>query len=245
MTVAIMQLTARALLGRRRVIFLALLALATVVIGAAYRAFADHQETVPPDFAVGLVEVFVLSAVLPLAALVLGTSALGGEIEDGTIIYLLAKPVARWRIYTAKLVVSTLATIAVVVPLTAAAMLITMAGDEFQLTLAFTIALAIGAAVYCALFVSLSIFTSRALIAGMVYVFVWEATITNLLTGTRVLAVRHYVLGIAGEISSVPEPILDPHLSGTTAIIAAVIVTTGAVAAGIRWLQNFEIGERL
>ena len=40
--------------------------------------------------------------VLPLIALVFGTAAIGSELEDGTIVYLLTKPIRRVRIVLAK-----------------------------------------------------------------------------------------------------------------------------------------------
>ena len=40
----------------------------------------------------------VVAIVLPLTALLVGTSALGDEFEDGTAVYLLTKPIPRWQI---------------------------------------------------------------------------------------------------------------------------------------------------
>ena len=50
-----------------------------------------------------LLEGLTVTTVLPLVALVYGTAALGAEIEDGTAVYLLAKPIPRSRIIFAKL----------------------------------------------------------------------------------------------------------------------------------------------
>ena len=43
---------------------------------------------------------------MPLVALILGTAALGSEIDDGTAVYLLIKPIPRWRIALAKILVA-------------------------------------------------------------------------------------------------------------------------------------------
>ncbi len=43
---------------------------------------------------------------MPLVALLFGTSAIGSELEDGTAVYLLAKPVSRWSILFTKLAVA-------------------------------------------------------------------------------------------------------------------------------------------
>mgnify|MGYP003693739501 CR=1 FL=1 len=45
---------------------------------------------------------FGLTAVLPLTALIIGTSVLGAEIDDGSIVHLLATPVSRAVVIGAK-----------------------------------------------------------------------------------------------------------------------------------------------
>ena len=35
---------------------------------------------------------------MPLVALIVGTAAIGSEIEDGTAVYLMVKPIPRWKI---------------------------------------------------------------------------------------------------------------------------------------------------
>ena len=40
---------------------------------------------------------------MPLVALILGTAAIGSEIDDGTAVYLMIKPIPRWRIALAKI----------------------------------------------------------------------------------------------------------------------------------------------
>ena len=53
---------------------------------------------------------------LPLVAVIVGTSALGSELEDGTIVYLLARPVPRWRIAIVKWLMAWLVTSLLVAP---------------------------------------------------------------------------------------------------------------------------------
>ena len=57
------------------------------------------------DDASGILDALVVRTVLPLVALVLGTAALGSEIDDGTIVYLLIKPIARrWIVFATAVV---------------------------------------------------------------------------------------------------------------------------------------------
>ena len=57
----------------------------------------------------------IMTAVLPLTALLYGTSVLGDELEDGTAIYLLTKPIPRWQILLPKLIAPWLLTSLLVV----------------------------------------------------------------------------------------------------------------------------------
>ena len=63
-----------------------------------------------------MLDTLVVRFVMALVALIVGTAVLGSEIEDGTAVYLMVKPIARWRIVLAKAIVATGLTAALVVP---------------------------------------------------------------------------------------------------------------------------------
>ncbi|MDG2113779.1 MAG: ABC transporter permease subunit, partial [Actinomycetota bacterium] len=115
----IASLTARQLLGRRRTVLIGLVLAIPVLIAVVYR-FSDETTRPNPssEFAIGLVSSLILTLLLPLVALVLGTAALGAEIEDGTAVFLLAKPIDRWWVVVVKAAVATVATMLLVVPAT-------------------------------------------------------------------------------------------------------------------------------
>lgn len=241
----LIELTARQLLGRRRVILIALLALIPVAVAVIYRVGDGPADTDPDEFLSGLMQGFVIPVILPIAALVFGTGALGAEIEDGTVVYLLTKPIRRWRIVAAKLLVAATATIALVVPAVVVSALIVMGGEaDHGLTLGFAGGAAAGAVAYCTVFLALSAVTGRALIIGMAYVFIWEGTITSFLSGTRVLAIRHYVLSFADALSSAPARVFDAPLGTPEAIFAIVVIVVAAFAVAVHRLERFELGER-
>ena len=240
MTRTLLALAARQLLGRRRWMLIALAALLPIGIALLTRLAGDASDSA--EATIGTLDAFVIALLLPLGALVFGTAALGAEIEDGTAVYLLAKPIARWRILAAKIAVAAAATLALTVPATLATALIGLGGDRDAIAAGFTAGAAVGAVVYSALFVSLSAITSRALIAGLIYVFVWEAFVTSLFSGTRWISVRQYVLGVADAISTAPS--FEANLGGLPAVIASAVVVAAGFAIGVRSLRRFEIGER-
>ena len=241
MTRTLLMLTAHQLLGRRRAILIALLALIPIAITLLYRLAGDTEGAY--GFTVDMIGGFVFTLLLPIGALVFGTAALGSEVEDGTIVYLLARPIARWRIVVAKAVVASFATIVLTVPATLITVVIALEGlGSDSLWLAAVVATIAGSIVYSTLFVGLSTITGRALIIGLVYVFVWEAFITSLFDGTRWISVRQYVFGISDALTTAPE--VTASLAGSQALIASVVVVVVALGVGVRFLQRFEIGEQ-
>ena len=113
-------ITARGLFGRRR--FLLLLPLPVLLVGLAVmsRSFGVAASNWGQPVLVGL----GLAVVLPVVALIVGTGVLGSEIDDGTIVHILTKPLPRWQIVLPKLAVATGVTVSTVaVPLYVAAVL--------------------------------------------------------------------------------------------------------------------------
>ncbi len=237
------RMTFRQLIGRGRTVLMGLLALLPILLAIVYRLGAqdtDQQRWVARVLFEGL----VVTTLLPLAALVYGTAALGAEIEDGTAIYLLSKPVARAQIIVGKLLAAWALTSATVLVSGLVAGAIGLAGvPGGGLLLGFGVGLAVGSLVYSALFLMLSVRTSRALIVGLIYVFIWEGLINGLFAGTRLLSVRHYTLAVAGIFVDLPSGTFEAKLGPVTAVVLMVIVGAASVWYGIRRLERFEIGE--
>lgn len=239
----ITSLTVRQLVGRGRTILMALLALLPIGLAIVYRV--GDMATVSEDWTTRvLLQGLVVTTILPLVALVYGTAALGAEVEDGTAVYLLAKPIPRRSVIIAKLLGAWIVTAVLVLVSGLGAAVIALGGlGPGRIVLGFGGALVVGALVYTALFVMLSVWTSRALLAGLAYVFIWEGLINGLFSGTRLLSVRHYTLGIADAIVDVPAEFFDAKLGGATSVALSVAVTILATWSAIRRLKRFEIGE--
>ena len=235
---AILRLTVRSLLNRRRSVLMLLLALIPVFIALLVRLAG--RDANPVRIEVNILDGLVVRTVLPLIALVLGTAAMGSEIEDGTVVYVLTKPVARWRIVIAKL----LAAGGLTAALTAPAVLVTgllVAGDQgggAQIAVAYAIASVIGSFLYSAVFLAASVATGRALIIGLVYTLLWEGLLAGLFAGTRAFSIREYTIGIAGILD--PDRI-HPPLDAATSIVGAVGALVVALLLATRWLTSFQV----
>lgn len=235
-------ITARLLLGSRRTMVVGLVLLLPILIAVIFRA-SGNGETSPTEFALDLVEALILTVLLPLVALVLGTTALGSEIEDGTIVFMLSKPIDRWRVLVVKAGVAAAATSALAVPATVAtAWIIVGSPSEDGLVPGLGLAALVASVVYSVVFVALSTITSRALVVGLVYVFVWESTLTNLFTDLAWVSVRQYGTGWAAAVITAAE--FDHELSTPAAVIMSLLVVAVALVVGSNRLSAFEIGER-
>jgi ABC-2 type transport system permease protein len=232
---AIASVTLRALLGRRRTLLMLLVAGAPVLLGLIVRADGER-----PRALVGALEGLIVTSVLPLVALVFGTAALGSELDDGTAVHILTKPIPRSSIVVPKLLVAAGLTAVMIVPSTIlAGVLIGGTGSrELAITFAFGLAALIGSFVYVAIFVALSAATSRGLVIGLVYSLVWEGILAGALPGTQLFSVREYLRGIVAAIG--PKDTLVSVVGAQGFVLAAVAFGLVTIFACIR-LARYEI----
>jgi len=238
----IFSLTIRQFLGQRRSLLLLLLTIVPVGLAIIFRA-GDHldQHEWTADV---LLNGIVITTVLPLACLIFGTSALGSEVEDGTAVYILAKPIPRREIVVAKFAAAAIVVAAFLVPAAAVSGLIALAGvPEQGIATGFALATLLGVAAYSAVFVLLSVASSRALLFGLAYVFIWEGIVTELFSGTRWVSIRQYCLGVADLVSSAREADFSAELGGGAALVLLAAVTPVALFLATRRLERLELTE--
>jgi ABC-2 type transport system permease protein len=227
------RITLRAVFGRRRAFIFAIppliLIAITLVLKAARPPGAEWPGHVLGDFG--------FSVILPLTALIIGTSVLGAEIDDGSIVHLLATPVRRSSVILTKFCIAALLTMAfVAVPELIAGII---AGGAGKLAFGLFVGALAGSVIYNALFVMLSVLTTRAIAVGLLYVLIWEAVLGNFVSGARLLSVEQYSLGIANSIAHYPA--LNAGLTLSTALIMGAIVTVATLALATRRLSEFSL----
>ena len=206
----------------------------------------DEGET-HQGFAAGpLLGVLVVGVVLPLVSLIFGTAALGSEIEDGTAVYILAKPVPRWNVILAKVLAAWILTGIVVAASALISGVLILAGQEQQgIIPAFTVAVLVGSLAYVILFVFLSAWTSRALIIGLVYVFIWESILTVFAPGAQLLSIREYTLGIADWLSTTSADDFEADLAPLQSVLLPLAIIGLGFVLAVRQLRSYEAGRTL
>ena len=249
-------ITLRATLSRKRALLFALPAVILILFTLALRASRPPLRPWPSH----VLGTFGFSVLLPLTALIIGTSVLGAEIDDGSIVHLLATPVRRSSVVVTKFVIATgLTMVFAAVPELIAALiagggsapapagtgpggaglggLVTVSSGKLALGL-FVGALACSV-IYNAVFVMVSVATTRAIAVGLLYVLVWETLLSNFVSGVKLLSVSHYGLGIANGF--VNDSALAAGLTVTTSVVMGVIVTGIALALAVNLLSSFTL----
>lgn len=235
----VVRVTFRQLLGRRRTLLLVLLATLPVLLAVAFR-LADQTDV--ERFTRRIFDTISITILLPLVAILFGTGAFGSEIDDGTIVYLLAKPVPRWILVLSKALSAMAVAILLTGVSTALAGIIDLfpAGNDGVLaTEAQVLAMVVGSACYVSLFLALSLFTRRALVIGIGYMLVWEGALSFMLPGIANLSIRQYALGAAKAIYQLP--LQEARLSAETAFLLTGVMVVGALSLAVWKLMRFEL----
>jgi ABC-2 type transport system permease protein len=228
------RLTYRALLGRRRALLLFALPALLLVIAGAVRALTGADDSTAHD----LLQGFALSGVVPLVGVIAGTGAIGPEIDDGSIVYLLAKPVGRGSIIATKLVVAIGVTVAFcAIPTLVAGYVLN--GNGQRLAVAYAVAAAVACVAYAAIFLMLGVITRHAVVVGLVYALLWEGVIGNVVPGARTLSVQQWAVAVAQKVAR--GDLVSSDVGLPTAVVLLVAVTSAATWFAVRKLRTLKL----
>jgi ABC-2 type transport system permease protein len=222
-------LTVRQFLEGRSIRVVALLAAAPLLLGGI-ELIASGRRTDPTGFLGPLVNELSIPTLLPLIALILSSTALGNEISDRTIPYLVLKPWSRMRLVLEKLTATLVTgTLISVVFLFLVWVMLSVAGSSIrgETLVAMMTASLLAIVGYGTAFSLLSLMISRVLVAGLIYILFWESLLARFIPGIRLLSIRHYV-------QSAYASILDDgrvNIAQQTAIGNALIVLVLLVVA--------------
>jgi len=217
---ALHRLVLRTQVSVPRLLGIAALSGLAILIGVFAR-YADD----PGQAALDGIASYGLAILVPLAALWLGTSALGDLVEDRLLVYLWLKPVPRWQLPAA----AVLATVAIVVPLTALPVTVSaFAAGAPGLAWPAFLSASLGALAYSGLFVLAGLWFRRAVWWGLAFIVIWE----NLMAHTVPGAARFTVAGWTGAILGLAAEAGD-HVDAGSPAVALVVLPAIAVAG---WL---------
>ena len=197
----------------------------------------NRQATDAIEATANFVALFGLGLMVPIVSLVLSSSTLGELIDDETIVYIWHRPTARWKLALA----AWLAAASVAIPLTSLplAAAAAIASRDASTTAAVAFSCALGALAYSGLFVLLGLLLRRALIVGLLYLFIWELFVANVGGGSARLSVRTYPLSVLSQMTEIEFRLAD--YSTTTGTIVPIAVGVGAVLLTAWRLDHIEV----
>jgi ABC-2 type transport system permease protein len=213
------RLTYRALLGRRRALILGALPLLLLLISLAVRTLTGADDRTADD----VLGTLALATMVPLIGVIAGTGAIGPEIDDGSVVYLLSKPVRRPTIILTKLIVAIAVTMVFsAVPTLLAGLILN--GNGGQVAVAYTVAALVASIAYAAVFLLLGTVSRHAVVFGLVYALVWEALFGSLVPGARTLSIQQWSLAVAHRVAGGDLVTSDVGLPTATVLLVAVTV---------------------
>jgi len=234
---AVYQLTLRQLSGRWRLLIMTVLASLPVVIALLMM----HSSEAPSmrEFETAILSAMLAGSIAPLVVLAIAAAAFGNEVEDRTLANLTLSPVPRWRIALPKL----LATITIAAPFIAASAFATshvaFLGD-WTATIAVTVSVLVGVALYASAFVWLGLVSPQAIGIGLLYIVLWEGFFSGFVSGVRLLSIRFYAIALMHGLD--PRRFTDQaQMSFGVAVIMSVLVFAGFLVLAIRRLRRMDV----
>lgn len=249
------------MLWSRRTMFMALAVGAPVVIALVLRTIDEMGVSVLRVNSVrvsgsvifgGVFWLLYLRFIVPVLGAFYGTSLMSDEVEDRTITYLFTRPIPRGAIIIGKYFAYLVCTELVVLPsVTAAYLLIVPVGGgsigaTFPLLLTDLGILALGLAVYGAVFALIGALVPRPLVAGLVLVFGWEQVALLVPGYLRRFTVAHYLQSLVphampqDDTVAAIQSLFSAPPSATSSIISLTAIAVAALWLAARTVETRE-----
>lgn len=202
-----------------------------------------------------LTVMLVFGFTLVILSVIFATGIISQELEEKTIVYLLTRPVPRWRILLAKFLASL---VVVVVTCWISALAVALVafgpGRLVESRLARDVAvLPVGALAYGGLFLFLATFVRRPLIFGLLYALGWESWVPNLGANFQKLSMMSYVRVLAphpqrrsgdADVASLFRSFSPAEITPTVAWVVLGCVVFAALAGAMVIFSEKEYAPR-
>lgn len=211
--------------------------------------WARLQEGAAAEDAYSNVSSIFVYHILALASAIFTTAIISQEVEQKTIVYLLTRPVPRWKLIAIRYVASCLVVGAVgVVCAVFASIGAYHSFGSNPLLAKDCLALFVGAFGYGAFFLLISLLANRAMIICLLFAFGWETAVPNMPGQMYYLSIFSYLQGIAQHPSAGSNKLValltgsagDNTLSAATSFVVMGLMVVVLVVVSALWFTNFE-----
>ncbi len=218
-----------------------LLALGALTVAMLLLSVITGRSTVPIDDTWTLFRTFGLSGIIPIAALVMGSSAFGDLVDDRTLVHLWLRPANRALIVGAAWVAAVLVCIPfTVVGITVSLALAKMPGGAI---LSGALSSLLGTFAYSAVFLALGLKLRRALPWGLTYILIWEGVLANAGQGLARVALSLSTKSIAFRSFHRADETMDVKyaFASSTGIVVLIVATMVFLGLTLRWLKRADV----
>lgn len=190
---------------------------------------------------------FYLRFVVPVLGAFYGTALIADEVEDKTITYLFTRPIARGAILVGKYLAYLVCTTVVVLPSVMLVYFLVVPirgggiGQQFPALVVDLLLIALGLAVYGAVFAWVGARFKRPLLTGLVFIFGWEPVAVVVPGYMKNLTVAYYLQGLVPHAApqegavSLLRALLERVQTPPT--LAASLVALAAIWALALWVS--------
>jgi ABC-type transport system involved in multi-copper enzyme maturation permease subunit len=234
------------MLWSRRTIFMALVVGGPVVLALIVRALDVFGMTAlrVNGRAVGGIGVFgamiwtlFLVFIVPVLAVFYGTALMADEVEDKTLTYLFTRPIPRGAVLVGKYLAYIACTILVVLPAVMLVYFLVVPFREVPATFTALVTdlglLALGLAVYGALFAFVGAYFKRPLLIGLMFTIGWEPTVMVLPGYLKQFTIAFYLQALV------------PHAmpsDGVTSLLQGFFRQMPSPWTSLFWLAAYAVG---
>lgn len=193
-----------------------------------------------------MVWAFFVKFSVPVLGVFYGTSLIADEVEDKTITYLFTRPIAREAVLIGKYLAYLACTIFVVLPSIVLVWLLVIPmggslGANFLDLIKDLGIVAVGLAVYGAVFAFIGAYFKRPLLIGLAFIFGWETAVLAFPGSFKLVSVAYYLQGLVphampnDSFASMMQAIFreTPSLTRSLVTMAVILVVFLGSAARI------------
>jgi ABC-type transport system involved in multi-copper enzyme maturation permease subunit len=248
------------MLWSRRTVFMGLVVGLPVVLAAIVRLFHElgapgmriNNAAVTGPVIFGLmIWVFFVRFSVPVLGVFYGTSLIADEVDDKTITYLFTRPIPRGAVVLGKYLAFLVCTVFVVLPSVVLVWLLIVPiggslGAGFVDLVKDLGLLALGLAIYGAVFAMIGAALKRPLLVGLALVFVWEPVVMALPGYLKLYTVAYYLQGLVphampgGSTMNLIQSIFQESPSLSRAMITLAAIELGCLFFATRAIEKRE-----
>lgn len=239
MNPTILRLGLRSLFGRARVWLM--IAMPVILVALAVVLRLSARDGMDQGSAENFLRIFGIGIAVPVIALIATTTLINSEFDDGSMIYLLTKPISRLTIIASKAVIVLGAGVVFGALMMFVAGLL-MVGSDGRVAVAALAGGAVSTIAYVGIFTALATTMKRSVIGCLLFWLIWESTISSLFSPVKWLSARAWGNAAIQHIANVPGD-GNPGVPLAYAALAALVALAAGIALAGQRLASMTISE--